>query len=43
MTTLVLTAYVLIWPIIVAFVLVFLARGFIKDWRQSRKDGRPII
>lgn len=43
MTTLALTTYVLIWPLIVAFVLYFLGRGFFKDWRQSRKDGRPII
>lgn len=43
MSTLALTAYVLIWPIIVAFVLFFLARGFFKDWREARKDGRPII
>lgn len=43
MTTLALTAYVLIWPVIVAFVLYFLGRGFFKDWRQSRKEGRPII
>lgn len=43
MSTLALTAYVLIWPIIVAFVLFFLGRGFFKDWRQARNDGRPII
>ncbi|HJE57494.1 MAG TPA: putative transporter small subunit [Nocardiopsis listeri] len=43
MSTLLLTGYVLIWPIIVAFVLYFLARGFLKDWSRSRKDGRPII
>ena len=43
MSTLLLSGYVLIWPIIVAFVLIFLLRGFLKDWSQSRKDGRPII
>lgn len=43
MTTLTLTAYVLIWPLIVAFVLFFLGRGFFKDWRRARKEGRPII
>ena len=43
MSTLALTAYVLIWPVIVAFVLYFLGRGFVKDWLQARKDGRSII
>ena len=43
MSTLLLTGYVLIWPIIVAFVLFFLLRGFFKDWSRSRKEGRPII
>lgn len=43
MTTLALTAYVLIWPVIVAFVLFFLGRGFLKDWSQARKEGRPLV
>ncbi len=43
MSTLVLSAYVLVWPAIVAVVLFFLVRGFLKDWRQAREEGRPII
>lgn len=43
MTTLALTAYVLVWPAIVAVVLFFLVRGFVKDWREARKEGRPLI
>lgn len=43
MTTLALTAYVLVWPAIVALVLAFLVRGFVKDWREARKEGRPLI
>lgn len=43
MGTVLLTVYVLIWPVIVACVLSFLVRGFIKDWRTSRKEGRSII
>lgn len=43
METLALTAYVLVWPVIVAGVLFFLMRGFIRDWRRARKEGRTII
>lgn len=43
MGTLALTAYVLVWPVIVAGVLTFLVRGFFKDWREARSEGRPII
>ncbi|MFW6639933.1 putative transporter small subunit [Nocardiopsis algeriensis] len=43
MGTLALTAYVLVWPAIVAAVLFFLVRGFVKDWREAREEGRPII
>jgi len=38
-----LTFYVLMWPVIVAAVLFFIARGFTRDWREARKEGRPII
>jgi hypothetical protein len=43
MGTVLLTLYVLIWPVIVACVLFFLVYGFVKDWRAARKEGRPII
>lgn len=43
MTTLLLTLYVLIWPIVVAGVLFFIARGFLRDWREARREGRPLI
>ncbi|WP_285730230.1 putative transporter small subunit [Nocardiopsis sp. ATB16-24] len=43
MTTLTLTAYVLVWPAIVAAVLFFIARGFLKEWREARQEGRRII
>lgn len=43
MGTVLLTVYVLIWPVIVACVLFFLVRGFIKDWRTAREEGRPLI
>lgn len=38
-----LTFYVLMWPTIVAFVLFFIARGFFRDWREARRQGRPLI
>ncbi|HIY66638.1 MAG TPA: putative transporter small subunit [Candidatus Agrococcus pullicola] len=43
METIALTAYVLMWPVLVAGVIGVIARGFFRDWRQSRKDGKPLI
>lgn len=37
------TVYMLIWPVIVAGVLFVLVRAFLKDWRVSRSEGRRII
>lgn len=41
--TALLTAYVLMWPVIVLGILVTVARGFIRDMREAKKEGRPII
>ncbi len=38
-----LTFYVLMWPAIVAAVLFFIARGFLRDWREAKEEGRTII
>lgn len=43
MTPIFLAAYILIWPLIVAGVLIVLVRGFYRDWRQARRDGRMLI
>jgi len=43
MKTLMLSTYVLMWPVIVAAVLFVLCRGFIAEWLQARKEGRDII
>lgn len=43
MDPILLAIYVLIWPIIVAGVLIVLCAAFFKDWRQARKDGRMIV
>ena len=43
MTTFFLSLYVLVWPVVVAAVLFFIARGFFRDWRESRRRGEPLI
>ncbi|WP_210403791.1 putative transporter small subunit [Salinibacterium sp. UTAS2018] len=39
----VIAIYMLVWPIVVAGVLFVLVRGFVKDWREARAEGRSII
>jgi hypothetical protein len=41
--TALLTAYVLVWPVLVLVVLVAIARGFAKDVREARREGRSVI
>lgn len=41
--TIVLTAYVLVWPVIVAGVLAVISRGFVRELRAAKREGRPII
>ncbi|SDR80795.1 putative transporter small subunit [Agrococcus carbonis] len=41
--TIALTLYVLIWPVVVAGVLLAISRGFLRDVRQAKREGRPII
>lgn len=43
MTPIWLSAYVLVWPVIVAGVLLFIARAFFKEWKEARREGRPLI
>lgn len=43
MNTTLLTIYFLIWPVIVAGVLIYIARGFVTDWREARREGRRLI
>ncbi|WP_293696848.1 putative transporter small subunit [uncultured Agrococcus sp.] len=43
METILLTAYVLMWPVLVAGVIVVIARGFFRDWRKARKNGKSLI
>lgn len=43
METALLTAYVLVWPIIVIGTLTVIIRAFVKDARAARDEGRQII
>lgn len=38
-----LTAYVLVWPIIVAGTLFVIVRAFVLEWREAKREGRQII
>ena len=43
METLLLTAYVLVWPIIVVGVLAVVIRAFVRDAKEAKREGRDII
>lgn len=43
METLILTAYVLIWPVVVVGTLAVIVRAFVKDARKAKREGRQII
>ena len=38
-----LTAYVLMWPVLVLGILITIGRGFVKDVKKAREEGRPVI
>ena len=41
--TALLTAYVLMWPVIVAGTLAVIVRGFVKEAIEAKEEGVPII
>ncbi|GGR53628.1 hypothetical protein J2S40_001357 [Nocardioides luteus] len=43
METMLLTAYVLVWPLVTAIVLLVISTAFIKEWREAKREGRDII
>ncbi|MGO2932683.1 putative transporter small subunit [Microbacterium sp.] len=43
MEALLLTAYVLVWPIVVIGTLTVIIRAFVKDAREAKREGRQII
>ncbi|MDN6169221.1 MAG: putative transporter small subunit [Micrococcaceae bacterium] len=40
MEPMILTVYMLIWPVIVAGTLFVIARAFLREWRQARRPPR---
>jgi len=43
LSTIALTAYVLIWPVIVAGTLAVIIRAFVKEARKAKAENRSII
>lgn len=43
MTEILLSAYILVWPLIVAGVFFVLVRAFLREIREARRNGTPII
>ena len=43
MSPILLTIYVLIWPVIVAGTLSVIVRGFVKESLEAKEEGVPII
>ena len=43
MDSLMLSLYVLIWPVIVGGVLYTLVHAFMREVREARREGRPLI
>lgn len=38
-----LTGYILMWPVIVLGILIAIARGFFRDLKAARREGKPLI
>lgn len=38
-----LTLYVLMWPVIVAGTLFVIARAFLREWLEARREHRPMV
>lgn len=43
MSTIALSAYILMWPAIVAVVLFVISRAFVREWAEARRNGEQII
>lgn len=37
------TAYILMWPMLVSVVLYLLVSAFFREWRTAREKGRPLV
>ena len=38
-----LTFYVLMWPVIVAVVLIVIGTAFFREWREARRNGEDLV
>jgi len=43
LSTIALTAYVLVWPVVVAGALFVIVRAFVKEARKAKSENRSII
>ena len=43
MESMLLTAYVLVWPLVTGIVLAVISTAFVKEWREAKREGRDII
>ncbi|WP_217996708.1 putative transporter small subunit [Nocardioides jensenii] len=43
MESILLTVYVLVWPLLAGIVLFVITAGFVKEWREARREGRDLI
>lgn len=43
LSTIALTGYVLVWPVVVAVTLTVIVRAFIKEARTAKREGRGMI
>ena len=42
-TTILVTAYILVWPIVVAGVLVVILASFLRELATARRDGKGVV
>lgn len=42
-STATLTAYTLVWPVLVATVMVVIGRGFFREWKEARDAGETLV
>ena len=38
-----LTAYTLMWPVIVAVVMIVIGRAFVMEWKEARDEGIDLV
>lgn len=43
MNSTLLTIYVMVWPVIVAIVLIVIGTAFIREWAKARREGRDLV